>query len=306
MTNRLALVVGLFSLFLEGASFASSSRCERDIDMHGPPAAGRAFWAQYCAPNSLKELWVVKMGQSKNTPYDTIVRKTVSEWAFNNIDTKDFRDRPFYPTYGPNGSKEVWKAPRQYHGVCFSEVPDQYIQGICRAKPPRTNSRILSDSGTVSYAEMAGKTSERLMKVSRNSTADVINLKVAGPMEVKQSDKKMSVKVYTIETETGASVTVGPGHVFVISSGKMKTPKSLGESDFLVKRDGSHDRVVSIASKVIQTHVYYVTLEKAIDSQGMNIEEGYLSATHWYRNDAVNTVNKRIYRHQFPEILLNP
>lgn len=301
----IVFVVAGFELLVGYASVgqARGSRCEReDFPMIPIQSWARSVWTGACAEPQLRYLWEVKMGNPKGMPIEKIEKETVEKWIYASKDV--YRDRPFFPTFGKEGSDEVFRAPVQLFTGCIPDPAGYQIMGICRSNPEKINSRISTAIGQRGLSELVGDTSTDFLILAENSGLAEPAFEGSADILAKNARPNATIDVLDFELASGRTIQVTKNHRFVAPSGEAVRAADLEKSAAVVAADGHSDTIVGIKPAKYVGPTFVLASKRKIHKMVITATEGFLDATNWHPIDDLDLTDKRMARNLIPDHLV--
>lgn len=305
LKNIVVLLIAGIELLAGYASVgkAQGTRCEReDFPMIPIQSWARSVWTGRCAEPQLRYMWEVKMGNPKNMPYEKIEKETVEKWVYVSKDV--YRDRPFFPTFGKEGSDEVFRAPVQLFTGCIPDPTGYEIMGLCRSNPEKINVSIAMADGEKSVSEIVGDASSKILVLANDLGSGELAFESTKAIAVKAARQNATIEVLEFDLSSGRSMRVNRSHRFVTAAGSAIRASDLRKSDAILDSHGQPDTVIGIETATYYGPTYVLSSKKGIHKKAITVTEGFLDATNWHQLDDLDLVDKRMARHSIPDHLV--
>lgn len=290
------------------------ARCNHD-SLSPSQALGRLEWMKKCENQvpAIKTFFEIIGGPDQLSNYlnDT----TSGEYGRP-------RPRPLYVTFSAgDGSPWMAPAPGSADWTLGAVLPPEFQQqidslscnvpqglkvfGVCTSSCYTPDQRLLFSSQAgqeyIAILTARDKKMSEIVTLSDDSTFEKLVLKAASVGQFISELVDSNHKVVTFDMSSGGRLTVTHGHPLVDGDGYVREAADFKVGEFLVKADGTPDKISKITQSIHKGKVYNVLPMSTSTLGHIVIAEGYLNGSAYYQNDGVKFMNQKILRKNLTE-----
>ncbi|WNG20720.1 hypothetical protein [Cystobacter fuscus] len=292
----------------------SEYRCTFD-QLTSDKSHGRVRWAQTQAN---KNLYMYKGGAAAGKKDSRFWGSQFTEDATNAYELYQIY---IYPVYAdPATGYEPWIGPGAYGSQAavtasswlltgeqlaqlghLEKPADVLHDGVCEPGCYAPDQTLLFETGeqSISGAQSIGRAD--LVTLSPDATFDNLTF-IANPIENYTLDKAPAKQdILDFSMESGGHLSVTEHHPLVTSEGAVSKAMDFIPGEYLVKQDGSFDKIVSIERRQWFGKVYNVRPVSRDLTSNILVAQGYLNGSIRYQSEYVEELNRIILRNNVPE-----
>jgi hypothetical protein len=226
-----------------------------------------------------------------------------------------------YPVYAdPATGYEPWIGPGAY-GSQAAVTPNSWTltgaqiaqlghlekrvdilhDGVCEPGCYTPDQMVLFETGeqNISGAQSIGRAD--LITLSPDATFDNLTF-ISNPVENYTLDRDPAKQeILDFYLESGGQLSVTDHHPLVNSEGAVSKAMDFVAGEYLVKQDGSFDKIVTIDRREWFGRVYNLRPQSRDLTSNILVAQGYLNGSIRYQSEYVEELNRIILRNNVPE-----
>ncbi|QRN93889.1 hypothetical protein JRI60_32645 [Archangium violaceum] len=292
----------------------SEYRCTFDQITNSSQAYGRQRWAQIQANKNLYQL----AGKPKDSRFWSPVFTEDANTAYLTYQIY------IYPVYvDPRVNYDIWIGPgaagsqaqvtpsswtltgEQLAQLGHLEKPaDVLNDGVCEPGCYTPDQQVLFEAGeqSISAAQSIGRAD--LITLSPDATLDNLTY-IANPVATYTLDKDPAKQeILDFHMESGGSLSVTEHHPLVTSEGAVSKAMDFIPGEYLVKQDGTLDKILAIERREWFGKVYNLRPVSRDLTSNILVAQGYLNGSIRYQSEYVEELNRIILRNNVPADLV--
>jgi hypothetical protein len=307
-------ILGIASQASASTWAPSAYRCTFDQITNSDQSYGRQRWAQTQANKNLYQL----AGKLKDSRFWSPIFTEDATAAY--VDYGIY----IYPVYvDPNLGYDIWIGPGAYGSQAqvtanswtltgsqlallgHLEKPAQVLNdGVCEPGCYTPDQQVLFETGEQSIAGAQSLGRADLITLSPDATLDNLTY-ISNPVATYTLDKEPAKQeILDFHMESGGSLSVTDHHPLVNSKGAISKAMDFVEGEYLVKQDGTFDKIVSIERREWFGKVYNLRPVSRDLVSNILVAQGYLNGSIRYQSEYVEELNRIILRNNVPEELV--